>query len=255
MKRISLVVADLDGTLIDPEKRLIDASLRAVREFEDKGGLFTVVSGRPPFGMRSYVDVLRICLPISGFNGGMVTNPDYETTQKLTLPPDVAREASRFLETKGLQYWIYRGSDWMVLKSGSPHEEKETRNVGFSPSVVSSFEGRWVGVTKIVGICDDHEKLAGIAHEMQLTFRGRATAARSQPYYLDITHSEANKGLFIDYLSQLHRVPRDEIAMGNASESVKAAAKAETSSNAEEGFARAMDELVLGRKSQTSRSA
>jgi hypothetical protein len=273
MSQISLVVADLDGTLLDPGKTLSVETLRAVHALHDAGILFTVISGRPPFGMRMAVDLLDIRLPISGFNGGMITDAGYETLHKHTLASDTSRKVAAFLESKGLKYWVYHGSDWLVLDPNLPHEEKEAHNVGFTASRVQTLEGRWEGLTKITAISDDPERLAGIEREMQEEFRGRASAARSQPYYLDITHAEASKGFFVDYLSGLHSIPKSQIAtigdmpsdvsmfdrcglgiaMGNASQAVKSAANRITSTNGENGFARAMDELVLDTRRDTRR--
>jgi hydroxymethylpyrimidine pyrophosphatase-like HAD family hydrolase len=91
------------------------------------------------------------------------------------------------------------------------------------------------------------------------------SAARSQPYYLDVTHPKANKGEVVTVLSEMLHVPTANIAtigdmpndvfmfkrsgvsiaMGNASSDVQHAARFVTSSNKEEGFALAMERFVL----------
>ncbi|MBO0712532.1 MAG: HAD hydrolase family protein, partial [Acetobacteraceae bacterium] len=93
----------------------------------------------------------------------------------------------------------------------------------------------------------------------------RATANRSQPYYLDVTHRDANKGVVVAYLSAHLAVPAEEIAtigdqpndvlmfkrsglsiaMGNASDQVKSQAKVTTDSYNDEGFAKAIERFVL----------
>jgi hydroxymethylpyrimidine pyrophosphatase-like HAD family hydrolase len=102
--------------------------------------------------------------------------------------------------------------------------------------------------------------------DAQAAFGDRATATRSQPYYLDVTHKDANKGSVVEYLSRHLGVPAAEIAtigdqpndvlmfkrsgfsiaMGNASDQVKAQASATTDSNEDEGFAKAMERFILG---------
>src|ERR1700675_1884112 len=92
-----------------------------------------------------------------------------------------------------------------------------------------------------------------------------ASAARSQPYYLDVTHPQANKGTVVTTLSKFLDIPPEQIvtigdmpndvlmfrksgfsiAMGNASDEVKAQASAVTDSNENEGFARAVRNFVL----------
>jgi 6-phosphogluconate dehydrogenase len=62
-------------------------------------------------------------------------------------------------------------------------------------------------------------------------------AALSQPYDLDVTHPKASKGEAIAALSTLLTIP---------SVQVQRAAKFVTSSNTEEGFALAMERVVLG---------
>ena len=119
---------------------------------------------------------------------------------------------------------------------------------------------------KIVGVSDDHAKVQGCEADAQAAFGDRATAARSQPYYLDITHHDANKGAVADYLSRVLKIPAAEIAtigdqpndvlmfkrsgfsiaMGNASDQVKAQASATTDSYNDEGFAKAMERYILG---------
>jgi Cof subfamily protein (haloacid dehalogenase superfamily) len=264
-RKIRLVIADLDGTLIDPGKAITTQAVQAIQELRNAGILFSLVSGRPPFGMRMYSDPLAISLPISGFNGGEITTPDFYTVKRLTLPEDTAREIEDFFLRKRLKFWIYRGSDWLVNDPETPHLSKEATNVSFQPSIVPSFDGHWTGVTKMVGISDDPDYLAGCEKEAQELFRGKASAARSQPYYLDITHKEATKEVFVEHLAQSLSISRDEvatigdmpsdlpmfqacglsIAMGNAPEAVKAAAMEVTLANSQEGFAYAMREFVL----------
>jgi hydroxymethylpyrimidine pyrophosphatase-like HAD family hydrolase len=93
-----------------------------------------------------------------------------------------------------------------------------------------------------------------------------ASVARSQPYYLDITHPLANKGTALSEIAKLLAVPLAEIAvigdggndvamfkrgglsiaMGNASPQVQQAADFVTDSNREEGFANAVERFILG---------
>ena len=99
------------------------------------------------------------------------------------------------------------------------------------------------------------------AAERRVDVGQHATAARSQPYYLDVTNKGANKGAVVEYLSSHLNVPVGEIAtigdqpndvlmfkrsgfsiaMGNASDEVKLQADATTSSYNDKGFARAME--------------
>jgi hydroxymethylpyrimidine pyrophosphatase-like HAD family hydrolase len=99
----------------------------------------------------------------------------------------------------------------------------------------------------------------------------QVSAARSQRYYLDVTHPNANKGTVTKTLSKLLTVPAAEIAtlgdmpndvlmfrksgvsiaMGNASPEVQKQARFVTASYNDEGFAKAVERYILGAKIET----
>ncbi len=96
-------------------------------------------------------------------------------------------------------------------------------------------------------------------------FGDHVTAAASQPYYLDVTHPQANKGEVARYLARRYALEPEEIAtigdqpndilmfdhsglsiaMGNADPEAKEAAHEISRSNEDEGFAYAVEHFVL----------
>ncbi len=264
--KISLVLADVDGTLVDENKVLTVRAKNAVQRLHDAGIRFAITSGRPPRGMAMLFDPLQLTTPIAGFNGGLFVTRDLKMLQARTLPDDVAAQAIELIRAHGLDAWVYRDNDWLVTKSDAPHVARESSTVGFAPRVVADFAGELRDVAKIVGVSDDLDKMQQCDSDAQAAFGTRVTASQSQPYYLDITHKDANKGAVVDYLSEHLHIPADEIAtigdqpndvlmfrrsafsiaMGNASDQVKAAARATTDGHNDEGFAKAMERFVLG---------
>ena len=75
MTRISLVVSDVDGTLLTKDKTLTDGARNAVRRLHDAGIGFTITSSRPTLGMRFLLEPLAITLPIGSFNGSSIVDP------------------------------------------------------------------------------------------------------------------------------------------------------------------------------------
>ena len=73
--KISLVVADVDGTLVTEEKVLTSRAAAATKALQTAGIAFAITSGRPPRGMSMLVDPLALQTPIAGFNGGIFVNP------------------------------------------------------------------------------------------------------------------------------------------------------------------------------------
>jgi hypothetical protein len=265
-RKISLVLADVDGTLVNEEKILTKRAQSAVTRLQRAGIRFAITSGRPPLGMAMLFDPLGLDTPIAGFNGGLVVTRDLTILEQKTVPVDVASQAIDLIREHGLDAWVYRGNDWLITKADGPHVTREAWTVRFAPKIVADVGEQLDQVTKIVGVSDDFDKVRRCEADAQAAFGQRATAARSQPYYLDITNKEANKGAVVNYLSRHVNVPASEIAtigdqpndvlmfkrsgfsiaMGNASDEVKIQADATTNSYNDEGFAKAMERFILG---------
>ena len=78
-RKISLVLADVDGTLVNEKKILTRRARGAVRALHGAGIHFAITSGRPPRGMAMLVEPLGLTTPIAAFNGGMIVEPDLRT--------------------------------------------------------------------------------------------------------------------------------------------------------------------------------
>jgi Cof subfamily protein (haloacid dehalogenase superfamily) len=265
-RKISLVLADVDGTLVNEQKVLTKHAQAAVQRLRETDIRFAITSGRPPRGMAMLLDDLKLDTPIAGFNGGLFVTPQLDIIEQKTLPDDIAAQAIQLIRAHGLDVWVYRGNDWLITNVDAPHVAREARTVQFKPTIVPDVGKELARIVKIVGISDDYEKVQRCEADAQAAFGQHATANRSQPYYLDITHKDANKGAVVEFLSRHLEVraeqiatigdqPNDvlmfkrsgfSIAMGNASDQVKAQASATTASYSDEGFAKAMERFILG---------
>ena len=282
---IRLLLADVDGTLVTREKVLTERARAAVAKMRSAGIQFAITSGRPPRGMEMLIAPLALTTPIAAFNGGMFVKPDLSVIEQRVLQADVIEPAMETMRKHGLDSWIYRGTEWFVRDRHGPHVDREEWTVKFPPTVVPNFQGVTNDVAKLVGVSDDldavqqceaavREQFGSGVHAKQSnpTRDTAVTAARSQPYYLDVTHPEANKGYVVTRLSKLLDIPIAEIAtigdmpndlsmfekggisiaMGQAGEEVRSAATYITSSSEEEGFAKAVEDYVLTVQEQSS---
>jgi Cof subfamily protein (haloacid dehalogenase superfamily) len=265
--KISLVLADVDGTLVTEDKVLTARAGAAVNALHAAGIAFAITSGRPPRGMAMLIDPLGLRTPIAAFNGGVFVAPNMTIMEERVLPADVARRAVEIIGHNGMDVWIYSGQDWLVRNLQAPHVAREQWTVKFAPTVVADFGAVLASAVKIVGVSDDHDLVARCERQTQDALGASASAARSQPYYLDVTHPDANKGAVVTTLSKLLSIPGAEIAtigdmpndvlmfqksglsiaMGNASPQVQSQADLVTGSNNDEGFARAMERFILDR--------
>lgn len=263
---IHLLLADVDGTLVTRDKALTEATIAAVQELHRAGVAFAITSGRPPRGMSMLFAPLTIRTPVAGFNGGVVVDTDLSVIESRLLDPAASAETVELIIEQGLDAWVYTSDDWLVRDERAPHVAREAETVRFEPKVVASFANAHLAhAAKIVGVSDNQARIAACEKAVQGFLGERASVARSQPYYLDITHPQANKGTVVTSLSRLLNIspaeiaaigdmPNDilmfakcgvSIAMGNASDEVKARASVVTDSNENDGFAKAVRRFIV----------
>ena len=262
---IRLFLADVDGTLVTQDKVLTDRAIAAVAKLKQAGILFAITSGRPPRGMSMLIEPLGLTTPIAGFNGGVFVRPDMSVIEQRVIPDDVTPSVIDVLGTHGMDVWVYRGSDWFIRDPRAPHVAREAWTVKFEPTVIDSFASVFDAVAKVVGVSDDYDAVQKAVDAVRDRFGDHVSAARSQPYYADVTNPDANKGGVARYLSKVYDIPAEEIAtigdqpndvlmfarsglsiaMGNASPEVQKAARRVTTSNEDEGFANAVERFIL----------
>jgi Cof subfamily protein (haloacid dehalogenase superfamily) len=263
--KISLVLADVDGTLVTKDKILTPRAAAAVKALQIAGIAFAITSGRPPRGMSMLIEPLALQTPIAAFNGGIFVDPDMTILEQHVLAADAAKRAIDVILGNNMDVWIYGGNDWFIRKLDAPHVAREEWTVKFPPTVVANFDNLLGNVNKIVGVSDDYDLVARCEKQAQDALGAKASAARSQPYYLDVTHPDANKGTVVTTLSKRLLIPASEIAtlgdmpndvlmfhrsglsiaMGNASQEVQTQANRVTDSYEDEGFAKAIERFIL----------
>ena len=273
--KVSLVLADVDGTLVTADKVLTNRAQAAVKALHAAGIGFAITSGRPPRGMAMLTGPLALSTPVAGFNGGIFVKPDMTILEEHVLAADVAQHALKLIFDHGMDAWVYSGKDWFIRDPNAAHVAREQWTVKFAPTVVEKFDKLLDNAVKIVGVSDDRDLVARCEKDVQDALGTGASAARSQPYYLDVTHPDANKGTVVIALSKFLSIPAAEIAtigdmpndvlmfrkgglsiaMGNASPEVQAQADVVTASYDDEGFAKAIEQFILHRAPATPSEA
>jgi Cof subfamily protein (haloacid dehalogenase superfamily) len=265
-KDIRLLLADVDGTLVTQEKVLTEQAAAAAQELREAGITLALTSGRPPRGMSMLIAPLKLEGAIAGFNGGVFVNPDLSVIESHLLDAATAKATLQLILDQGLDAWLYTEMDWLIRDSNAPHVAREAWTVKFDAKVVKDFtDADLADAVKIVGVSDDLDRVAACEKKAQEKLGNKASAARSQPYYLDVTNPQANKGNVVLTLAKLRNIspeqiatigdmPNDvlmfrkggmSIAMGNASDEVKSQATEVTDSNENEGFAKAVRKFIL----------
>jgi Cof subfamily protein (haloacid dehalogenase superfamily) len=264
---VKLLVADVDGTLLDPHKQLTDRVRESVLQVKNAGVLFTIISARPPLAVKFLIDSLQITEPIACFNGALICTPQYQTLKEIRLGRTDAGHVSAAILDHGLDLWMFRGAEWFVSRLNGPHVDGHVKYLGHEPRYLGQDYTMCSDANKLVGVSDDYEAVKRCEADVIAMCGDRISATRSADYYLDVTHHDANKGHAVEELAELMQIPLENvatigdmptdmlmfaksgisIAMGNGSDEVKQAAKFTTGPNANDGFAQAMEQIILPR--------
>ncbi|MBR0776443.1 HAD family hydrolase [Bradyrhizobium diazoefficiens] len=264
MTKISLVVSDVDGTLLTKDKTLTERARAAVQRLHQAGIGFTITSSRPAIGMRFLIEPLALWLPVGPFNGSSIIDPGMKPVEQHLIPASAAERTLQILREYGADVWLFTADKWLIDNPRGKYVAHEEHTIRSEPTIVADFSPYLASACKIVGASADAAGLAACEKAMQAALGSAATAVRSQTYYLDITPPGFNKGTFVQAMARrldistdavatigdmqndlaMFRVSGTSIAMGNATDDVKDQATHVTASNEQDGFAEAM-EMIL----------
>jgi Cof subfamily protein (haloacid dehalogenase superfamily) len=272
MTHISLVVSDVDGTLLTKDKTLTDGAKAAVRRLRDARIGFTITSSRPTVGMRFLIEPLAITLPVGAFNGSCIVDAELKPIEQHLIPASAAQCSLDVLSEFGVDIWLFTNDLWLTRRGDGEYVAHEKRAIRADPAIVADFSPYLSNACKIVGSSSDAELLQRCEAAMQEALGAQAVAVRSQSYYLDVTPPGCDKGTFVEAMAKrqgisigavatigdmqndlpMFRESGFSIAMGNATDDVKKLATRVTTSNEDEGFAGAVDIILKNNEAVAS---
>ena len=267
---IKLIAIDMDGTLLNPQHQITSRVKAAIAAARDKGVAVVLATGRPFVGIQRHLDELGLvqegqyCVT---YNGALV--------QKADTGECVAETPVSFTD---YLYYEQLSRELGVKFQALTHSHMYTANKD-----ISRFTIHEVGLTGMplryravdemdtslvfpkVMMIDEPEILDAAIARLPPEVHERNTLLKSAPFFLEILHKSVNKGTGVKLLSERLGIQPEEVmalgdqendlamiefagtgvAMGNAIDSLKAAAQFVTKSNQDDGVAYAIEKFVL----------
>ena len=267
---IKLIAIDMDGTLLNQRKQLLEETKQYFKDFHNKGTetLLVLCTGRPESGIRPYLKDLGYLEEnhyIISQNGANI----YESLNG-------KRVMDAFLDSEEIQKWIELGKKHGVSVMGAgvdyyySFDEEPTEWMEFDVKIVNGSLKR---ISKEESLSTEFYKLLLLGDEEQLNefemvipgeWRDDFYVVRSQKYLIEVLTKGVNKAFGLEKLAQKLNIQSSEIAaigdaandiemleyaglaiaMGNASEEVKAIADIVTDTNENNGVIIAIDKLI-----------
>lgn len=267
---IELVAIDMDGTLLDPAHKLTARVKQAIAQARALGVHIVLTSGRPVPGLAPFLHELGIeddddyCIAC---NGGLVQRiGPRETVVEYPLSFDdfvyceqVAREIGVHFQALDAQRMYTPNQDISIYTVADSHLSR----MPLSYRRVADMDPG-MSFIKLMMI-DEPDVLDAAIARLPAALTERFAVLKSAPFFLEVFDHRAGKGPSLQKLAEHLGIDRanvmaigdqendltmlqyagTSVAMGNAIDAVKAVARFETATNADEGVARAIERFVL----------
>lgn len=268
--KYKLLVLDVDGTLLNSEKKITSRTTAALLKVQQMGVRIVLASGRSTHGLRPLAKALDMHHNggfMLSYNGGQIINVQ---TEELLFEKRINPEMIPYLEKKAternLALFTYHQDTILTNQADNEHVQQEAllndmkivqvdnlaQAINFSPC-------------KCMLVSDDEQALIGLEEHWHRRLNGVLDVYRSEPYFLEVVPCFINKANTLGILLETLGIKTEEmiaigdgvcdysmiqlaglgIAMGNAQDSVKACADVVTASNDEDGVAVAVENAII----------
>ncbi len=161
-KPIRLVVSDVDGTLVDPDKKLRAATIAAVKRLEAAGVGFTIISA--PGRVRGWAGWPMSC-PSTHRSGRSTVGPCSAGWLGRRAVSRTGRGGERRAGDGGGQavaIWVFADDRWYASSGEGTHVDHERKASAQEPVVTQDFAALVGKVDKITLVSDDADLLRGL---------------------------------------------------------------------------------------------
>ena len=269
MKKFSniLICTDLDGTLLDDEKRISAENIEAIEYFKQNGGYFTFVTGRMPFFVSNIYNKIHPNAPFGCINGGGLY--DCEKQEYIWIE-EMSRDVISMLECVDKELpsiGIQVNTSGNVFFSKDNDTMIEFRRATGLPNLACGYKEVTEPFSKIVFACREDEiaQLESLLRSHPMA--DRFDFIRSEKTLFEILPKGINKGVAIKRLAEHLKIDiRNTVALGdynndvamfeaagigiaveNACPEAKAAADFITVSNNEHAIAQVIYDIERGK--------
>ena len=261
---VALVISDIDGTLITSNHEVTEATRTAAAKLYDRGIELSLASSRPPRSIVPLADALALRGPFAAFNGALVVKRNGEVLARSVLSPETIAGVKSIADQFGIGVWVYDELDWWAPWRDA-FVDREEHTSGFGPRI-EGYTDRITREASKLTVVGKPELVAQAEVRVLDKLGNQVSASKSKPRFLDVTSHGIHKGTVVVRLAELLHIPTQRvavigdgpndvemfkqagvsIAMGQGVDEVREAASYLTTSNDDEGWARGIEQYVLG---------
>ena len=256
-----MIATDIDGTII--QCSFTDGVKDCVKKLTEAGIKVVLVTGRMHCSTRYVARELGLKTPIVSYQGGLIKSYDGTTLYQRNLPNMYAQPIIEWARKNNIHLNLYLNDKLYVEKENDTIKQYiEGKHIEYE---VCSFDDlELCDINKILAIDYTNEKLVtGWVEELKEKFPA-LYIVKSTPYFCEISNKDAKKSAGVDYLRKLWKLDKSEVmtigdqnndiellkaggiavAMGNATDELKAVADYVTDTVENDGFVKAVEKFI-----------
>jgi Cof subfamily protein (haloacid dehalogenase superfamily) len=263
-----LIAIDMDGTLLNEKKEISNRCREDIRKLKEKGISVVLATGRPFHGIIPYIEELNLLGEndfVVTYNGALVQNTKAGKVLKLS-PLSLDSYKELYTVSKELGVNIHALTESSVLTPRSNPYTLIESTINKIPIIVEPIEDidSSTNIIKVMFI-DDPKRLDAIIPLIPEWVEEKYSILRSAPIFLEFLNKGVDKGVGVSLIARQLGIEPDEvicigdagndiamieyaglgIAMGNATDDVKAIADYITLSNEDDGVAHVIEKFML----------
>lgn len=270
MNNYRLIAVDLDGTIVKSDQTISSYTQEVLLRVQRQGIKVVIASGRPTYGTSHVANTLHLDEfggYVMSYNGGEICNwTTKEMLHAQTLDNDVLPYIYKFAREHNMPIMTYMGKEVVSEVADNDYIRYSSMRNRMPIRQVENFleTTQSAPIVKCI-IVGASEQLQSVEAELQTALGQRASAYRSEPFFLEIVPHGIDKARGLEVLLQKTGIRQAEliafgdgyndipmlqfagmgVAMENAAKEIKKAANMVTCSNNDDGVALAIEKLFF----------
>ena len=218
--KYDLIALDMDGTLCNDEKVIPQENIDAIIEMQKQGKTVAIVTGRPESGILPFIKDLRLEEfggYVVSYNGGRIYNvKEDKILYNCPFPKEFLPEVFRIVGDSSITVTSPLDKKIVAGNSLNDYSYTESRIVGLPFEFVDDFVNIDVSMNKLL-LVDDPTVISKYLPVLQKEFEPKLHVFLSEPFFIEITPANVNKGQGLHALAEITGIPVSKmIAMGDS---------------------------------------
>lgn len=264
MNKFKMIAIDIDGTLLNKDKKILFETKQDIKEAYNKGIIICICTGRAYPAAKRYVDELCLDIPLILYNGSRILmNNGAEIIFNKTIDKEVSNSVFDIINMNDGTFCFWK-EDTLYFNKNNEYTAYYEKLTGIKPTIIIDYdESIFTNINKFLWF-DTPENLMFIKNNILNNVAG-IDCFKSQNYILEIVPTGINKGEAIKFLANYYNIDISEViaigddendvsmimaaglgvAMKNAKDCVKEVADYISSSNEENGVGKVINKFIL----------